>query len=77
MSHNSYSISSYSKEKYEEFIESFLLLAHRNVKGTTRMAFLNADWPARHRSRPKEAVSTAQGFRSGEAAGFPIHTSSN
>jgi len=27
------------------------------------------DWPARHRSRPKEAVSTAQGVRSGEAGG--------
>ena len=25
--------------------------------------------PARHRSRPKEAVSTAQGVRSGEAGG--------
>ena len=33
------------------------------------MAFLNADWPARHRSRPTEAVSAAQGFRSGEAGG--------
>ena len=41
---NTPSISSYSKEKYEEFIERFLLLAHQNVKGTTRMAFLNADW---------------------------------
>jgi len=30
---------------------------------------LNADWPARHRSRPKEAVSAPQGFRSGEAGG--------
>ena len=27
------------------------------------------DWPARHRSRPKDAVSHAQGFRSGEAGG--------
>ena len=27
------------------------------------------DWPARHRSRPKKAVSPAQGFRSGEAGG--------
>ena len=27
------------------------------------------DWPARHRSRPKEAVSTAQGVRLGEAGG--------
>ena len=27
------------------------------------------DWPARHRSRPKEAVSAAKCFRSGEAGG--------
>jgi len=38
------SISSYSKERYEEFIESFFILAYRNTKETTRMAFLNADW---------------------------------
>ena len=38
------SISSYSKERYEKFIESFLILAHKNTKETTRMAFLNADW---------------------------------
>ncbi|MBA7496480.1 hypothetical protein ES702_07088 [subsurface metagenome] len=38
------SISSYTKEEYERFLEGFFLLAHQNVKGTTRMAFLNADW---------------------------------
>ena len=38
------SISSYSKERYEEFIESFFILAYRNTKPTTRLAFLNADW---------------------------------
>jgi DNA-binding XRE family transcriptional regulator len=38
------SISSYSKERYEESIESFFILACRNTKQTTRMAFLNADW---------------------------------
>jgi len=38
------SISSYSKERYEEFLEGFFLLAHQNTKQTTRMAFLNADW---------------------------------
>jgi len=38
------SISSYSKERYEESIESFFILACRNIKQTTRMAFLNADW---------------------------------
>ncbi len=38
------SISSYSKGEYEKFFESFFLLAHKNVKETTTMAFLNADW---------------------------------
>ena len=38
------SISSYPKGKYEEFFKSFFLLAHQNVKNTTRIAFLNADW---------------------------------
>jgi len=38
------SISSYSKGGYEEFIESFLILAHKNTGEETRIAFLNADW---------------------------------
>jgi len=38
------SISSYSKERYGEFIEGFFILACKNTKQTTRMAFLNADW---------------------------------
>ena len=38
------SISSYPKDKYEEFLKGFFLLAHQNAKETTRMAFLNADW---------------------------------
>jgi transcriptional regulator with XRE-family HTH domain len=38
------SISSYPKEAYEKFLESFFLLAHQNSKRTTWMAFLNADW---------------------------------
>ena len=38
------SISSYSKESYEKFIESFFILAYQNTGETTRMAFLNADW---------------------------------
>jgi len=38
------SISSYTKEEYERFLEGFFLLAHQNAKPTTRMAFLNADW---------------------------------
>ena len=63
------SISSYTKEEYESFLEGFFLLAHRKSKTSTSMALLNADWPARHRSRPKEAVSAPQGFRSGEAGG--------
>jgi len=38
------SISSYSKGEYEEFFKSFFHLAHQNVKETSRIAFLNADW---------------------------------
>ena len=38
------SISSYSKERYGEFIEGFFTLACKSTKQTTRMAFLNADW---------------------------------
>jgi hypothetical protein len=38
------SISSYTKEEYERFLEGFFLLAHQNSKPTTSMAFLNADW---------------------------------
>jgi len=38
------SISSYTKEEYERFLEGFFLLAHKNAKPTTSMAFLNADW---------------------------------
>jgi hypothetical protein len=38
------SISSYTKEEYERFLEGFFLVAHQNAKPTTRMAFLNADW---------------------------------
>ena len=38
------SISSYTKEEYERFLEGFFLLAHQNAKETTRIAFLNADW---------------------------------
>ena len=38
------SISSYTKEGYESFLEGFLLLAHRKSKAITSMAFLNADW---------------------------------
>jgi len=38
------SISSYSRKKYKEFLEGFLLLAHEKAKERTRIAFLNADW---------------------------------
>jgi len=41
---NTPSISSYTKEEYEMFLEGFFLLAYQNAKETTRMAFLNADW---------------------------------
>ncbi len=38
------SISSYTKEEYESFLEGFFLLSHRKSKAITRMALLNADW---------------------------------
>ena len=41
---NTPSISSYTKEEYERFLEGFFLLAHKKSKETTTMAFLNADW---------------------------------
>ena len=41
---NTPSISSYTKEEYEGFLEGFFLLAHEKSKETTTMAFLNADW---------------------------------
>ncbi len=41
---NTPSISSYTKEEYERFLEGFFLLSHKKSKETTRMAFLNADW---------------------------------
>ena len=37
------------------------------------MAFINADWPARHRSRPNEAVNIPEDFRSGEACPLPVN----
>jgi DNA modification methylase len=62
-------ISRLSKEKYLEFLESFFALAHLNTKKNTQMAFINADWPARHRSRPKEAVSPLKDFAQARRAG--------
>jgi len=41
---NTPSISSYTKEEYKRFLKGFFLLAHKNAKPTTSMAFLNADW---------------------------------
>jgi len=38
------SLSSYTKEDYEQFLEGFFLLAHEKSKESTRVAFLNADW---------------------------------
>jgi len=38
------SLSSYTKEDYVQFLEGFFLLAHKHLKESTRMAFLNADW---------------------------------
>ncbi len=38
------SISSYAKKDYEKFFKDFFILAHKNSKPTTTLAFLNADW---------------------------------
>jgi site-specific DNA-adenine methylase len=38
------SISGLSKKAYLEFLEAFFVLLKRNVKKTTRFAFINADW---------------------------------
>jgi hypothetical protein len=38
------SISGLSKKAYLEFLEAFFVLLKQNVKKTTRMAFINADW---------------------------------
>ena len=38
------SISGLSKKAYLEFLEEFFVLLKQNVKKTTRMAFINADW---------------------------------
>ena len=52
------SISSYTKEQYESFLEDFFLLAHKKSKATTWMAFLNGDWPpARRAYASKSAIS--------------------
>jgi len=33
-----------SRKAYLEFLEAFFVLLKQNVKKTTRMAFINADW---------------------------------
>jgi hypothetical protein len=38
------SISGLSRKAYLEFLEAFFVLLKQNVKKTTRMAFINADW---------------------------------
>ena len=38
------SISSLTRKEYLEFFEAFFLLLKQNVKKTTRLAFINADW---------------------------------
>ena len=43
-SYDKKSISGLSKKAYLEFLEAFLALLKLNVKKTTRLAFINADW---------------------------------
>ena len=55
-------ISSYTKEQYEKFFESFFILAHKNTGEMTTIAFLNADWhdfestPASE-EKPEESIT--------------------
>jgi len=71
------SISSYPKGKYEEFFKSFFLLAHQNVKNTTRIAFLNADWrdfqstPAL-KENPKNSITIFDYYKILSATGWKV-----
>ncbi len=78
------SISSYSKGEYEKFFKIFFHLAHQNVKETSRIAFLNADWPpaplpARRAYRPasgSECLQLGERVRpTPRSARFPINAS--
>ena len=50
------SISGLPKKEYLEFLEAFFALLKQNVKKTTRLAFINADWPPARRAYASESV---------------------
>ena len=68
-------MSGLSKEHYLEFLARFFTLAHQNAKKSTQLAFVNADWPARHRSRPMRQSElrkvSAQARRAGAISRAP------
>jgi len=51
-------ISGFSKETYLEFLENFFALAHLNAKKSTRMAFINADWPPARKAYASESATS-------------------
>ncbi|MEA3416673.1 MAG: DNA methyltransferase, partial [Thermodesulfobacteriota bacterium] len=50
------SISGLPKKEYLEFLEAFFALLKQNAKKTTRLAFINADWPPARRAYASESV---------------------
>ncbi|MEA3415233.1 MAG: hypothetical protein U9R02_03605 [Thermodesulfobacteriota bacterium] len=49
------SISGLTKKEYLEFLEAFFALLKQNAKKTTRLAFINADWPPARRAYASES----------------------
>jgi hypothetical protein len=49
------SISGLPKKEYLEFLEAFFALLKQNAKKTTRLAFINADWPPARRAYASES----------------------
>jgi len=62
-------ISGMSKANYLEFLENFFALVHLNAKKSTQMAFINADWPARHREPDRHHKALAEAFAQAKRAG--------
>ena len=49
------SISGLPKKEYLEFLEAFFALLKQNAKKTTRLAFINADWPLARKAYGSES----------------------